>query len=131
MSRPAVDAKGIPVGYTLRTEYELTVVQTAELLAEGPERFLLVDVREDDELAAARVDGALHIRLGDIERRMDEVRDHVEDHPGCTVAFLCHGGVRSLKAALAARAMGVPHAMSVAGGIDAWSQAVDPAIPRY
>jgi rhodanese-related sulfurtransferase len=44
--------------------------------------------------------------------------------------FTCHHGVRSLRAALALRQLGI-NAKSMAGGIDLWSIDIDPAIRRY
>ncbi|MFZ4575958.1 MAG: rhodanese-like domain-containing protein, partial [Phycisphaerales bacterium] len=70
---------------------------------------------------------AVHIPLDEIERRHDEV----EPEPGQAVAVICHHGVRSMRAALALRALGVQGCLSVAGGIEAWSLAVDSGVPRY
>ena len=127
----ALDERGLPIGYPFKPEYELTPRDAAARLESGDASFLLVDVREDDELQIAKVEGAVHIRMGQIEERLDEIQEHLEDHPDGTVAFLCHGGVRSLKVALAVRAMGIEDALSVAGGTEAWSLSVDPTIPRY
>jgi rhodanese-related sulfurtransferase len=43
----------------------------------------------------------------------------------------CHHGVRSLHAALILGAAGFKDAVSLRGGIEAWSELIDPAIPRY
>ena len=43
----------------------------------------------------------------------------------------CHHGIRSLHAVRWLRAHGFPRAQSLAGGIDAWTDRVDPALPRY
>ncbi|MEM1329942.1 MAG: rhodanese-like domain-containing protein [Planctomycetota bacterium] len=128
---PALDERGLPEGYPFKEEYEITPRDAAARLVSEDASFLLIDVREDDELQTARVAGAIQIRMSQIEERFDEIAEYVEDHPDGTIAFLCHHGVRSLKVTLAARAMGAPNSVSVAGGIDAWSMGVDPSIPLY
>jgi adenylyltransferase/sulfurtransferase len=91
---------------------------------------LLVDVRTPEEWDLVHIPGAVHVPLGELERRHDEI----EPGPGRRVLVICHHGVRSLRAALALRAMGradLAGAMSVAGGIEAWSLEADPGVPRY
>jgi rhodanese-related sulfurtransferase len=63
--------------------------------------------------------------LHELESRLGEL------DPDADVAFLCHHGVRSLRAAALARAHGLARAVSVAGGIDLWSLSVDPSVARY
>jgi rhodanese-related sulfurtransferase len=74
-----------------------------------------VDVREDDEVAAARLDGAIHIALGDIPRRWGEV-------PAGPVYVLCARGSRSARAVQYLRGKGID-AVNVDGGIVAWLEA--------
>jgi rhodanese-related sulfurtransferase len=76
----------------------------------------LVDVREVDELARARVDGATHIPLGQLSGRLSELD---RDQP---VAFLCASGHRSGMASRAARKAGLD-ASNIDGGIKAWARA--------
>jgi len=126
-AKPALDGRGIPVGYAFKPEYEITPRDTREMMTSDPEKLLLVDVRTSPEWDLAHIPGAIHIPLDEIESRADEV----QPLPGQTVAVICHHGVRSLKASLALRQLGVPGAMSVAGGIELWSVAADPSVPRY
>lgn len=91
--------------------------------AEGRELTIL-DVREEEELALAALPGVLHIPLGELVQRTEEV-------PRSTpVVVICHHGIRSQSAAgyLASRGW---KAHNLRGGIDAWSRRVDPRIPRY
>jgi rhodanese-related sulfurtransferase len=76
-------------------------------------RLTIVDVRSDAEFARARVAGVTHMPLGQLRRRLSEVRS---DRP---IAFLCRSGHRS---ALAARraAKRRPDVASIAGGMNAW-----------
>ena len=90
-----------------------------------PGECILVDVREDEELRISRIDGALHIPMNDIPRRMGEIDPRKE------VIVFCHHGQRSYNVAAFLKQQGFATVKSMAGGIDAWSQEVDPAIPRY
>ncbi len=86
---------------------------------------ILLDVREPEELAVAAVAGVVHIPMDEIPARLAELdRDR-------TIVCMCHGGVRSLRVAEFLAANGYEHVFNLTGGIDAWSQQIDPAIPRY
>jgi rhodanese-related sulfurtransferase len=86
---------------------------------------LLLDVREPWEIEIAAIDGALNIPLNELPRRAGELP---ADRP---LAVMCHHGGRSAMATGWLREQGYARAMNVAGGIDAWSRLVDPAVPRY
>lgn len=86
---------------------------------------LLVDVREDWEVATAAIDGAQHIAMALIPARY---RTLPRDRP---IAVLCHHGMRSAMVADYLRAAGFPQVLNVTGGIDRWSAEVDPSVPRY
>lgn len=126
LDRP-IGPEGLPEGYPFKPEYEITPRETAAAISDDRADFVLIDVREADELAVAAVAGAIHIPLGDLQTRINEV-DADED---TTLAVICHSGVRSLKAAIYLQQTGLSGARSVAGGIDLWSRDVDPAVPRY
>jgi rhodanese-related sulfurtransferase len=85
----------------------------------------LLDVRQPEELEIARIEGAIHIPLNELPQRLAEL------DPAQPIVALCHHGVRS---EMAGRFLERNHFAEVAhlsGGIDAWSQAVDPTVPRY
>ena len=86
---------------------------------------VLVDVRPGDERAIAAI-GVAH-------RTFDgDGRAELEALPKDTrLAFLCHHGGRSGRAAEEFRAKGFTCIFNVEGGIDRWSQEVDGGIPRY
>ncbi|WP_428388927.1 rhodanese-like domain-containing protein [Mucisphaera sp.] len=88
---------------------------------------ILLDVREPEEVATAAIDGAIVIPMGEIPSRLFELQEHAES----TVVTFCHGGIRSLNVANYLAAQGFEDVISMAGGIDAWSQHVDPTVPRY
>jgi rhodanese-related sulfurtransferase len=87
---------------------------------------VLLDVRHDWEFAICKLPGSTLVPLPELEDRLDEL-EPLRPSP---VVCLCHHGVRSLNASEFLRALGFD-ATSVRGGIDAWSQLVDPALPRY
>ena len=87
---------------------------------------VLLDVRQPEEHAICALPGSVLIPLGELPARAQEVE------PGeSLVVVYCHHGVRSLSGAAILGAAGLPNVASLAGGIDAWSQLVDPAVPRY
>ncbi len=86
---------------------------------------LLVDVREDWEVATASIDGAQHIPMALIPAR------HLTLPRQRAIAVLCHHGTRSAMVADYLRAAGFPRVHNVSGGIDRWSAEVDPSVPRY
>jgi rhodanese-related sulfurtransferase len=122
-----MDERGLPPGAVIRPEYEVTPRQLEQMLS-GQDRPLVLDVRLDSEFRTAQIKGSLHIPLHLLEGRVDEVVDAAD---GRMVVTLCHHGVRSLKASLFLRQAGVANAMSMAGGIEAWSLAIDSSVPRY
>jgi adenylyltransferase/sulfurtransferase len=87
--------------------------------------FILLDVREPFEFEVARIEGANLIPLGELPQRTHELDREAE------IFVLCHSGMRSERAAEFLRAAGFARVANVAGGIDAWSEEVDPNVPRY
>ena len=100
---------------------EVTVDEAKELRQVAQ----ILDVREPHELEAAHLVGTIDIPMNEVPRRVSEL-DKVK-----RLIVMCHHGGRSLMVARWLRANGFPQAQSMAGGIDVWSQTVDPTIPRY
>ena len=103
----------------------ITPEEAAEALREQREGFVLLDVREPVELTWAAVEGATCIPLQELPERLGELDGATE------IAVLCHTGRRSHMVTAWLRHQGRAGARNVIGGIDLWSQTVDPAIPRY
>jgi rhodanese-related sulfurtransferase len=120
---------GLPTGYRLRPDYEIAPRPAQQLIARG--EALLLDCRTPEEHAVARIAGSLLIPLAELERRFEEVCEAIEDDPHRPVVVYCHHGMRSLRVATFLQAKGIAQARSLAGGIDLWSQAIEPSIPRY
>lgn len=88
---------------------------------------LLLDCREADEVATARIAGSLWIPMREIPARVDELG---HDRSRRIVVY-CHHGGRSLRVTQFLRSQGFENAHNMEGGIEAWSCLVDPTIPRY
>jgi rhodanese-related sulfurtransferase len=86
--------------------------------AEGLIRWgaLLLDVREPDEWAAGHVPGAVHIPLGQLVERVDELPEDRQ------VVVICRSGARSARAAAFLASSGFD-AVNLAGGMHAWAAA--------
>ncbi len=87
---------------------------------------VLLDVREPWEVQTAGLPGAVLMPMRDVPSRA-----HQELDPDAPIVVMCHHGMRSLNVAMWLRAQGFERAQSLAGGIDAWSAAIDPKVPRY
>lgn len=109
---------------------ELSCAEVLDLCrcADG-ETPLLLDVREPWEAALAqiRIEGVASrlIPMGELVQRLGELS------PAQPVVAYCHHGVRSLQVVAFLERQGFDSVYNLAGGIDAWSCEVDPALPRY
>ncbi len=88
------------------------------------ETFVLLDVREPEELAHASIPWATAIPMAQIPARMNELPRGVQ------IVCMCHHGNRSERVAEFLAANGYD-AVNLTGGIDAWSRAIDSDVPRY
>ncbi len=103
---------------------EISVRQLQAKL-EAHESFVLLDVREPYEFEIARIDGAKLIPLGELSARQNEIDREAE------IVIHCHSGVRSARAVQVLQEAGFSRVFNLAGGIDAWSEEIDPNVPRY
>jgi rhodanese-related sulfurtransferase len=55
----------------------------------------------------------------------------LESHRNRHIVVLCHVGGRSLRVTRWLRQQGFTQAQNLSGGIDQWSQEIDPSVPRY
>lgn len=97
---------------------EVSVAETQARLEENPE-VKLIDVREDNEFAAAHATGATHLGKGIIERDIETV---VPDKDTELILY-CGGGYRSALASDVLQKMGYTNVWSMAGGWRAWQEA--------
>jgi molybdopterin/thiamine biosynthesis adenylyltransferase/rhodanese-related sulfurtransferase/molybdopterin converting factor small subunit len=87
--------------------------------------FVLIDVREPYEYQIAKIPGAKLIPLGELPKHLDEL-DREAD-----IVVHCKSGGRSQKAVDLMKQHGFKHVRNMVGGILAWSDKVDPSVPKY
>lgn len=104
----------------------LTVRDFAKRVQSGQPVYLL-DVRTPEENAIASLPGSVLIPLSDLAADLDTIKPP----EGSDLVVYCHHGVRSWHAAMFLEQAGFSPVYSLAGGIDAYSQSIDPSIPRY
>ena len=102
-------------------------VLSVKKMLDGGERFVLLDVREPDEFATASIEGTLQIPMRTVPSRLADLEPHREER----IVVHCHHGGRSARVAQWLREQGFEKVQNMAGGIEAWSQQVDPSVPRY
>lgn len=104
---------------------EITALELKSRLDAG-EDLQLIDVRQPDEYAFARIQGTRLIPLGEIMSRKNEI------DPNRETVVLCKMGGRSAQAIHALERSGFEGCLvNLRGGITAWSNDVDPAVPKY
>jgi adenylyltransferase/sulfurtransferase len=104
---------------------EISATELKQRLDAGDD-IQIVDVRQPDEYAVAKIEGAVLIPLGEVVARMDEI------DPTRETVVQCKGGVRSAKAIEALTAAGFSGTLiNLRGGITAWSDEVDAGVPKY
>lgn len=102
-------------------DIELTPEQTQERLADGSA--IVVDVREQYEVDAGRIEGSRHIELERLASQAETL------DKGTPIVFQCRLGARSMMAAQAFRRAGY-EAYSMAGGLQRWVQEDRPITPE-
>ncbi|MSV35756.1 MAG: molybdopterin-synthase adenylyltransferase MoeB [Bryobacterales bacterium] len=106
------------------SETEIDAVALKQRLDRG-DKFQFIDVREPHEYQIASIPGAQLIPLGEVPRRVGEL------DPNTEVIVHCKMGGRSAKAAEFLRQSGFKSVKNMIGGILAWSDKVDPSVPKY
>lgn len=89
------------------------------------EDFVLLDVREPNEVAHASIGPSLHIPMQQVPSRLNEL------DPAQPVVVFCHTGGRSLQICQFLGQYDFSDVMNLVGGIAAWSQEIDPSVPTY
>jgi rhodanese-related sulfurtransferase len=93
----------------------------------GPQPPRLLDIRQPEEHALAKLPGSRLIPLGDLAERLNEL----DDWRDAEIIVYCHHGVRSLQGTSLLQRAGFERVLNLRGGIDRWSLDIDPTVPRY
>jgi rhodanese-related sulfurtransferase len=91
---------------------------------------VLLDVREPWEFELARIGASINVPMSTLVGRVEEVRA-LRDAAAAPLVLICHHGSRSMQCAQFLAGQGLGPLINLSGGIDAWSQRVDPSVPRY
>jgi adenylyltransferase/sulfurtransferase len=113
-----------PVQETKVNPGEIDVVELKQKLDRG-DNFVLIDVREPHEYKICAIPGAKLIPLGEFPHHVGEF------DPAADIVIHCRSGMRSAKACSILRQNGFENVRNVVGGILAWSDKVDPSVPKY
>ena len=105
---------------------EISPSEVKVLLDEQADFFLL-DCREAEEHATASIAGATLLPMSEIQERVSELEPQRERH----IVVHCHLGGRSMQVTQWLRQQGFDRVQSMAGGIAAWSEEIDPSVPTY
>ena len=116
--------KPTPVQEGIMTEGAIDVTEVKKKLDNGDD-FTLIDVREPHEFQIARIPGSTLIPLGDLPKRLQEL------NPDADIVAHCKSGGRSQKAVDLLKQSGFKQVRNMTGGILAWSDKVDPSVPKY
>ncbi len=111
----------------INPDWEVSVHDVRGMMSNG-DNVLLLDVRQPEEHAFCRVDGAHLVPLPELPQKLDRLEEMAD---GRRIITICHHGIRSMQAAAILRDAGLTQTHSMAGGIDAWSTEIDPDVPRY
>ena len=106
------------------SDTEIDAVALKARLDRG-DKFQFIDVREPNEYQIASIPGAKLIPLGDVPKRVGEL------DPNTEVIVHCKMGGRSAKACDFLRQSGFKNVKNMLGGITAWSDKIDPSVPKY
>ena len=110
---------------TKPTMEEITATELKQRLDQGDE-IQIIDVREPHEYEIGQIPNSKLIPLGQVLNRMNEI------DPDRETVVHCKMGGRSAKAIEALQRAGFTgHLINLKGGITAWSNEVDPSVPKY
>ncbi len=89
--------------------------------------FILLDCREQGEYDLVHIENSRLLPMSELETRVGELGDLKEKE----IVVYCHHGRRSMMVTKWMLDQGFSHVKSMAGGIDRWSEEIDPNLQRY
>lgn len=106
--------------------YLMTEIDVLELkkMKDNSEDFILLDVREKNEIDFASVNPHINISIGEIAERHQELEKNKK------IIVMCHSGVRSANVCEYLKPLGY-NVYNLNGGINSWSELIDSSVPIY
>ena len=104
---------------------QLNVHQLKARLESADNKPLLLDVREAWEIRLCSLEGSLHIPMGQVPARLNEL------DPQREIVVLCHHGIRSNRVAFFLSHQGYSNVQNLAGGVNAWAREIDNTMSTY
>ena len=98
-----------------------------EVVALDKNDYVIVDVREKWELKIVNLADALHVPLGEMQKNLETFKNFADKK----IVLMCHHGTRSQRAAGFLKSEGFDNVANLMGGIDRWSEEIDPQLRRY
>jgi rhodanese-related sulfurtransferase len=105
--------------------YEMSAGELRSQLVASDGPPLLLDVREPWEFGICRIGGSKLIPMHRIAGSLGDL------DPERETVVICHHGIRSRQVALYLEHQGFTRVINLQGGVAAWAQQVDPAMPVY
>ena len=100
-------------------------VQQFDEMRRNEETMTVLDVRNPPEIAVCAFDGSTNIPMHEVPGYLDRLPTDEK------LVVVCHHGARSLQVTAWLHQNGFSNAISLRGGVDAWSREIDPSMPRY
>lgn len=99
--------------------------QLQDILQSAEKHPVLIDVRELWEYETCHLEGSVHIPMGEIVARIDEIPQDQD------TVIICHHGIRSAQVVRYLMSQGYENVINLTGGVDGWARDVDPDMPVY
>lgn len=123
---PSLDARGLPPGFQIDEDWEVTPREVAEKKSRG-EEFVFIDCRLQNEWDITHIDGTTLLPVQQLQARIGELEGLEEKQ----IIVHCKSGARSMKFTQVLRANGFENVKSMAGGILLWNRDINPGGPQY
>ena len=104
---------------------EKSVLEISEILNDSSIIPVILDVREKWEYDICHIENSVHIPMGQITERKDDLNNND------MIIVVYHHGIRSRMVAKYLDANGFTNVINLSGGVDAWSNEVDPSMTKY
>ena len=104
---------------------EKSVLEISGILNDDSIIPVILDVREKWEYDICHIENSVHIPMGQITERKDDLNNND------MIIVVCHHGIRSRMVAKYLDANGFTNVINLSGGVDAWSNEVDPSMTKY